>query len=314
MPKTWRIRVKRVLSIVAVWLTLFSIIAVPLHTVQAAEEGEERITLSPAVVRPSLQAGGKATGKLTIINDGSIGYDFLMYARPFSVSDENYDPNYTIVNERTEAYQWVQFSQTKLRLEPGERVEVKYSVQTPPSARSGGHYAVLFAETQPPADQPASVARKKRVGSLLYMTVGGSIEEQGQIESWTAKTFQTSKPLTSVLRLKNTGNVHYEANISVNYTSLFGKKQFELNQQMLILPGTTRKVNIAWQDAPYFGVFKAGGTVSYLGKTETLPTRYVILMPISLLVALGVVVVLILGFMVVKRKRRNRKSGFRAKR
>ncbi len=297
---------KRVLIVTTACLALTSVLFAPSQEV-FAQESAERITLSPAVSRPTLNAGDKVEGKLTVINDGTIGYTFLMYARPFSVIGENYDPNYTVVNERTEAYQWVQFDQTKVRLEPGERVEVGYTVQTPESARSGGHYAVLFAETQPPEDQPASVVRKKRVGTLLYMRVNGTIEEKGTVESWTAQTLQTKKPVTSALRLKNSGNIHYEANVNATYKNIFGKTQFELNQQLLVLPGTTRKINVSWQDAPYIGIFKAGGTVKFLDKTEVLPVRYIILLPYSFILIAGVVLVAA-GATVFFKKRQNKKS------
>lgn len=268
---------------------------------------EERITLSPAVYRPDFSAGDQAQGKLTVINDGSVDYSFVLYARPFSVTGEQYDPNYTEVNERTEAYQWVQFDRTSLNLKAGESVEVAYTITVPANAAPGGHYAVLFAETQPSGDG-SNIARKKRVGSLLYMTVDGNITRAGSLASWSVPFWQMQKPITSNVRIKNDGNVHFQANLSANYTNLFGKKRFELNQELLIMPGTTRRVPVAWENPPLFGVFKAGGTITYLDKTEELPTRWVVYMPRSLVFALSAVILLCIALAVV-RKRRNGKAG-----
>ncbi len=301
-------KLKRIILIVSSVL-IAGTTSLPL--VSAQERGaEERITLSPAVSRPVLNAGERANGKLTVINDGTIGYTFLLYSRPFSVNGEDYNPNYTTINERTEAHQWVQFSQTKVRLEPGSRIDVPYTVQTPSNARGGGHYAVLFAETQPPDNQPTSVARKKRVGSLLYMRVNGDVIEKGEIESWTANTIQTKPPLVSTLKLKNTGNIHYQADLKATYTNIFGKKQFELNQQLLIMPGTTRKVTVAWEKTPYIGIFKAAGQVTYLGKTEQLASKYVVLLPYSFMLGILAVVVLYILWVIMKKlknKPKNRK-------
>lgn len=304
---------KKFLAIIVASITVLTVSIFPMHSV-FAQEASETITLSPATARPVLNAGEKVTDKLTVINNGTVGYTFLMYTRPFSVSGEGYDPNYTIVNERTEAYQWVQFSRTKVRLEPGERIDIEYTVQTPKSARGGGHYAVLFAETQPPEDQPANVARKKRVGTLLYMRVNGTIEEKGNFESWDIKTLQTKAPVTGSVRLKNSGNIHYEANLSASYTNLFGKKQFELNQQLLVLPGTIRKIPVLWQNPPYFGIFKAGGTVKFLGKTEKLPTKYVLLIPYSMMLAFVGIVAVIIASLFIKNKTTKNKFSSRAKR
>lgn len=263
-----------VVTFAGVWLS---------QNAASAQQDEERITLSPAVARPELQAGQKAGGKLTIINDGTVPYTFLLYARPFSVNNEAYEPNYTEVNERTEAYQWVQFNKTKLSLQPGDRVSVGYTVTVPEKAAPGGHYAVLFAETQP-KDEQANVSRKKRVGSLLYMTVDGKVIEQGEVTGWDAARLQTKPPLTSSVRIANSGNVHFQATATVSYSNIFGKKQFEKNQEVLVLPGTTRRIVFEWANTPYFGIFKASGQVNVLGSTENLEQKWVVLFPQPLMI------------------------------
>lgn len=273
---------------------------------------EERITLSPAVLQPEFNDGQRAEGKLTVINDGDVDYTFLVYARPFSVEGEEYAANYTEVNERTEAYQWVQFGQTKYTLAAGKSVEVPYTVTVPEGTAGGGHYAVLFAETQPPpATGAAGVARKKRVGALMYMTVEGEIQRSGSIASWDTKLFQTKKPITSLLRLKNDGNVHYQADLEASYTNLFGKRQFTLNQQLLVLPGTTRRAPIEWQEAPFIGIFKANAKVTYLGKTEDLPTKYVIFLPKAALIVAAAVLVIVLGGLLLKKTHKSKKKSTR---
>lgn len=268
-----------------------------------AQSAEERITLSPAVSRPEPASAGSAfTGSLKIINDGTVDYDFTLYSRPFSVKGERYDPNYDEVGARTEAYQWVQFEKTKLHLKAGERVDVGYTITVPQKTASGGHYAVLFAETQPASNSGGSVVRKKRVGSLLYMTVSGEIYESGSLVGIETKKIQTRRPIQADIRIKNEGNVHYRANIRAHYQDLFGSKKFQLNQEALILPETTRRVPMIWEKPPYLGVFRTGGTIEFLGKTEVLPQKYIVFMPTSLMVVLIGAVAIFVVYTVVKRK------------
>jgi hypothetical protein len=268
-----------------------------------SQENAERITLSPALSRPSTaETGSVFSGSLKIINDGTVDYDFTLYARPFSVKGEQYEPNYDEVTTRTEAYQWVQFEKTKFHLKAGERVDVTYSVTVPSMATPGGHYAVLFAETQPTNGATESVVRKKRVGSLLYMTVSGDIKEKGSLVGVDAQGVQTKKPIRANLRVKNDGNVHYMANIRAYYQDLFGAKKFQLNQEAMVLPETVRAIPMTWESAPYFGIFKTGGTVEFLGKTEKLPQKYIVLIPKSLIVTLSGVALLAVVYLVVKRK------------
>lgn len=274
----------------------------------------ERITLSPAVNKPNLDSGQTSTGKITIINDGKTAYKFVVYASPFSVKGEQYDPNYTTVNKQTDAFRWIKFEQTSYTLQPGQRVDARYSITVPKDAAPGGHYAVLFAETQPPANEKVSVARKKRVGSLLYMTISGKIINSGSLESWDVQLWQKKKPVLSNIRIKNSGNVHFQANIHANYTNLFGKKAFQLNQELLILPGTTRRVPIAWENAPTFGIFKASGNVEFLGQTKNLASKYVILLPPIYLCAFLALLVLIIAVVVISKRRINYASSPKKKR
>lgn len=303
----------RIPALLSLALAVFMIISAFSSVAHAQEQPEERITLSPAVLQPEFNGGQTATGKLTVINDGETNYTFLVYARPFSVEGEAYSANYTEVNERTEAYQWVQLQQTKYTLDPGQQVEVPYTVRVPAGAAGGGHYAVIFAETQPPASNTTQVARKKRVGALLYMTVSGDIRREGSLESWETTFWQTKKPVTSQLRLKNSGNVHYQADLKAHYKNIFGKNVFELNQQLLVLPGTTRRTPVEWNNAPVFGIFKAGGTVEFLGKTEILPTKYILLMPKYVPIIFIALAAVVLLFVIKKRKtkKRTRLSGSR---
>lgn len=269
------------------------------------------VTLSPAVTKPTLDSGQVISKELTVFNDGNEGYTFLVSAGPFSVKDEKYDPDYTTVNASNEAYRWVQFSKTSYFLKPWQSVKVPYTVTVPSNAAPGGHYAVLFAETQPPKPNDGSVARKKRVGSLVYMTVNGDIQLKGKVESWSAQLWQKDSPLTSDVRISNSGNTHFQTDINVVYKDLFNRDKFTLNQPTLILPGTTRRIPINWQNPPAFGIFKVSGQVKMLDKTEQLPQKYVVYTPYWLIYAALGLVAVALVLIVTKKVRKSKHNAKR---
>lgn len=295
-------------------IAAFTLILTPfqLAFAQTSSEVEESITLSPAISKPVADSGTVLKGSLTVINNGQTEYQFLAYARPFSVSTESYDPNYTEVNERTEAYQWVQFAKTNIRLAPGERVEVPYTITIPEKATAGGHYAVLFAETQPQESESTQVARKKRVGSLLYVTVNGELVNSGSLESWDTQLWQKSKPVTTAFRVKNDGNVHFQVNSQITFSTIFNKPRLQLNQEQLVLPGTTRKIVAQMEKTPPIGIYRVSGTVSYLNKTEKLASKWIILVPLWVVYMLAVVVIIGPTVFIYKRwKIRSKKTDFR---
>lgn len=299
-----------VLSVIVLFATLVTPFVTKDQSVRAqnAEESKESITLSPAISKPLAAAGSTLSGSLTVINDGETEYQFLVYARPFSVTSENYDPNYTKVNERTEAYQWVQFEKTNVRLAAGERVEIPYTVTVPKKAKAGGHYAVLFAETQPKQAEGTQVTRKKRVGSLLYVTVDGNLINSGSLEGWDAKLWQKNKPIGAAIRIKNDGNVHFQVNSQVTFSNLFNKPRLQLNQEQVVLPGTTRKIIANMEKTPVIGIYRVSGTASFLDKNETLPSKWIVLLPIQVVNLLIAAIAILVAWQVLKPRIKARRS------
>lgn len=272
---------------------------------QGNEEGEN-ITLSPTTSRPELTAGEQYSSKLTVINNGTTDYTFVTYSRPFFVNPDTYEADFEKVTDYTEAYEWVKFDKGSYNLKSGESVSVDYTISVPKDARSGGHYVVLFAETQPSGEE--NVARKKRVGSLVYAKVAGEYNTSGKFEGISSDTWFNGGPVTTEIRMVNEGNVDYDASTQVTYTSLFGKVVHEDKQTRVVMPGTMRKITTTWENPPLFGIYKQSGNVSYLGKTDELPSKYVVVLPYWLLITIvAVIIALVVLKMIKKRNKKNKK-------
>ncbi|MEB0161191.1 hypothetical protein, partial [Pseudomonas sp. AH2 (2023)] len=79
-------------------------------------------------------------------------------------------------------------------LNPGENVEVPYTISVPADATPGGHYSVIFAETQV-AEDTGQIARKKRVGAIVYATVDGDYIMSGRQISGSIDWLQLGGPV-----------------------------------------------------------------------------------------------------------------------
>lgn len=291
------------IRLLAVLLALLGLQAVLPIYAQSNNQSKESITVSPATSKPQVKAGQTLKGEFTVINDGTQEYKFITYARPFSVKGDDYEPNFTVVNKHTEIFQWIKLDSAKESLKPDERVKVAYTINVPEDARPGGHYAVIFAETQPPANS-GSIVRKKRVGSILYATVDGEIEKKAKLEKFESGTLFIKPPITSDIYIKNEGNVHFSADINLNYKSIFGKNRFTFQESKMILPGTTRRIPVKWEKPPLFGIFKTEGSVNMIGQTQQLPEKLVILLPLPvIIIAILILALIILIPLTNKRKR-----------
>lgn len=268
----------------------------------------ESITMSPTSRKYMVDAGKTVEDKLTIVNDGKTDYDFLVYARPYSIQNNDYsNPNFTLTPTNADLYGWVQFPQTKFHAKAGETVEVKYSVNVPAGAAPGGHYGVIFAETQPDNAQASgnSVVRKKRVGAIMYATVNGKYRNTGETAGSSIPFWQVQPPLHTTVAVKNTGNTDFANETRLTVKDVFGGVKYDAIKTYQVLPDTTRTVSLDWDKASWFGFYKVETQQKFLDQSAK-NEGYVLLMPRYMPIVL--LVVLIIGGLYAYRGRRKSKK------
>jgi len=254
----------------------------------------ESITMSPTSRKYTIDAGKTIEDKLTIVNDGKTAYDFLVYARPYSIVNNDYqNPNFTQTPKNADIYAWVQFPKTKFHANAGETVTVDYSIRVPAGAAPGGHYGVIFAETQPDTSQSSanSVVRKKRVGTIMYTTVNGQYRNTGEIAGNEMPFWQLQPPLHTTVAAKNTGNTDFADETRLTVRDVFGNIKYDVAKSYQVLPDTTRTISLDWDQSPWFGLFKVETQQKFLDKTVK-NEGYVLMMPRYMPVALLAVLVI----------------------
>lgn len=281
---------------------LFALFAlVPYVAAQSGDETLERITVSPVSERLQVTAGTEVKDTLTVINDGRTTYDFKVYSSPYFVKNEQYEPLFDTKAGQRDASSWVQLAKTTYTLKPGERVEVPYTLLVPAAAAPGGHYAVLFAETQPGTPDGTGIARNKRVGSVLLANVQGEARRSGSLIADTTPFLQLSPPLNATARVRNDGNVDFDAKITLQIRNVLGSVVHRSENTYVVFPDTTRRTLVPWNDAPFIGLFKVSQNIEFLGKSEV-TSKYVLIMPSWLIIALVIAVVAGIGALVVRRR------------
>lgn len=270
----------------------------------ADTQERESILISPVSKRYELNAGDTTTDTLKVVNDGTTTYDFILYARPYSVQNENYIPDFTSEAQNSDAYKWVQFTSPTYRLTPGKSADIDYTIRVPENATPGGHYGVLFAETQPVNQSEGNaVQRKKRVGSILYITVKGDVTTSGKLLSTDVPFFQTIPPLTVTQRVQNTGNTDFTVETTTKISDFFGGLKHTNERSYVVLPSTTRKATIEWPDSAWLGLYKVETTTSFLD-TKHSSGQYVLLVPIWVYSVLALLIAARIAYAVSHRKRR----------
>ncbi len=271
---------------------------------EPASTDEENILLSPTKKRYEMATGESKQDSMKVVNDGSSPISFIVYARPYSVRNENYDPNYDSNAKNADAYKWVQFDKGSFDLAPGESVDIGFTVRVPQNATPGGHYGVLFAETQV-LTQPGgtSIVQKKRVGSILYVTVKGDVKLSGDFVGETVPFFQTKAPVLINQRVANKGNTDFVVTSTVSVSDIFGGVKFKNQKESAVLPETTRAIDNSWANPAWIGLYRVEQSVAFLDTTKS-TTNYVLLIPIWVYLTTALLIGARVLYAVAHRKRK----------
>ena len=294
---------KKSRAIAGLFLGLLFVVTV--SNAALAQTPTESITISPVAKRYTFDAGETKRDKLTIVNDGETDYDFIVYARPYYTASTSYEPVFNSDRANADSYKWVQFDRTKFRIKAGEKIDVNYTVRVPDNAAPGGHYGVLFAETQvsTQTEDAVAIGRNRRVGSIIYATVNGDYKVGGSIDSVRTSFFQTGKPLTSNSFVSNSGNTDFLANVRLEVKSIFGKTKFTDTKEYAVLPDTTRDIEMKWSKSPIFGLYKAETSVSALDQKKA-ASSYVFLAPLWFYGFVLLAIIWVVVYVIVRKRRK----------
>lgn len=198
---------------------------------------------------------------------------------------------------------------SNITLNAKEQKDVKVTITIPAGAAGGGYFgAVRFAPVA--SDNSKNVSLTASVGSLILVTVPGSINEQLSVAGFgvgkgttIGSLFTSNKDLQAIVRFRNTGNVQVEP-----FGKILLKKgdktlaTYEINNtdpRGNVLPDSIRRFTTPLTNLGYFGKYTVQGNFGYGTKGQLLTTSatfYVV--PVSLIAAIigGLIVILFLIF------------------
>lgn len=298
---------KRLLRGVLIATIAFGVLAgLVTAPVGAAETGKrESITLSPVNKRLTLDAGTNRTEGFQILNDGETDYDFMVSGSPYYVNSGTYDDtDFSSNRSNADAHKWVVFEKTRYRIKAGESVYVNFTIKVPANAAPGGHYGIIFAETdsEQKGEGGAGVTRNKRVGMPLFLTVNGTYTMGGTIDDIQTSFIQSQPPVQSKVRLTNTGNSDFMAKTVYRVQDVFGGVKFTREQEYIVLPDTSRDVTLMWDDSHGFGLWWVTADISLLDQKKA-SSSLVLIAPVWAYVLVSVAVLAGIAYLFIRKRR-----------
>lgn len=316
-------KIKRILSVLAI--AVMSIASTAIISSSAIAEDNNKpeeapkpsvwLQISPVSSRVTLEAGAVTEHSFTVSSIGSEGFKYKVYSAPYSIKSEEYDIDFSSEGNRTQITRWIQFkdadgnwvdSATYSIPTDGKQV-VEYRISVPQDIPEGGQYASIFAETVPNEGENGDSSGLKtvsRAGLIVYGRTSGETREVAEIKDFQFQTFLTSGKVHINSRVTNSGNTDFEAKCGITIKSLFGKVIFEKENSYSVLPDTTRKIDMIWEDTPSFGIFNATARVSASGEVHE-ETKIVMIIPLFIIIITIILLTILIVWTIILIKKRN---------
>lgn len=287
----------------------------------SAATHQQSMHVSPPNQRMILIPGETYTDSLVIsnANDSTRALKYELAIGSFSEgSDGEGDDDYGTVDHISvsnynQIMDWITLDREGGTIEPNQKEVVNYTINVPENAPAGGQYATILVRDV--TDQGAtpegnvSIQNTMQFGSIIYAEVAGETKEDGMILANNVPTFLFSTPLTVSSMVENGGNVHADAEYTLEVWPLFSDEEVYTNAEepktSLILPETKRYNTQTWDEAPMLGIFKVKQTVKLFGDVSTVE-KIVIICPLWLLLVIILVIIAIIVWLITRSKSRKK--------
>ena len=312
--KIKNIKISRVIfSLLLVCATVLSLFNMP----NVNAEDRWSFSVSPMKEKILLNPGEKYSSAISVyVHDGDVSdIKYKVEAQEFYV-DENYDHIFSGCGEYCEMKNWITIeSPTEGIIKPGEKVNIKYTIDVPKDAPGGGQYASIMVQGDPwkegsssadstdDGDIAPTIKEEKKIAYTIYAEVAGDVTRNGEITDVNVPSFLLSGDIKGSASVKNTGNVHGDAKYTLQVFPLFSDEEIYTNEEdpdtKTILPDRTRYEETTWEGTPGIGIFNVIYTVEFEGVTAQV-SKMVIICPIWLLFLILFVIALLIIWIVMK--------------
>ena len=306
-------------SIVALMAGAFGVISERV----AAESGYS-IVMSPMEQKIVLVPGESYQASFRISNPSSQkeSVNYSLSVEPF-YANENNERVFQSAGDRSKMVDWITLvSPTSGILESNETGNIEFRIDVPETAPAGGQYASIIVTLNTGKDDEktgekegeagASIKEVWRMGHLIYADVAGETVRSGEIMDVNVPSFLLSGNISGSSLVKNTGNVHGDAEYTLQVFPLFSGEEVYTNEEKpetkVILPDRAVYSETAWEETPGIGIFNVVYTVKYEDSTAQVK-KTVIICPLWLLFLIMFVIALLVIWIFMKvRNGKKRKS------
>lgn len=277
-----------------------------------AEENASGFTVSPMHQKIVLVPGEKYKASVEVSNPVYATYDlsytvsvgsFGQYRSDGGVDDYG-GVDVSTVTDSNQIMEWIKLDKDSGTVPPNGSDTVSFVIDVPKDAPAGGQYATILvkSDTDDGGTGGVNVQNVMHIASIVYAEVAGETREEGKILDNSFPSFLTSGPLETASMVRNDGNVHTDAEYTLQVWPLFSGEEICTNEEnpdtSLVMPGTERYHSQSC-DLPLAGVFNVKQMVKIFGEVSIVE-KMIVVCPIWLAFIIVFAVILLIIWLVLK--------------
>lgn len=292
---------------------IFSFLILFLFSVAEVSASSTITAIPPRVI---LEAAPGEVIKTTIKvrNDSETSQNYTVYVNDFVVNDLDGTPIPISENitSKWSLRKWI-IAPNFLPVDAGTTQNVELLIRVPSTALPGGHYAMITympnADFKPGELKKTATIIGQRVGTLLYVTIKGKINEKANLTSFTVPKFLEQGPVDFAGALENLSDIHVQPKGEIVILDFFNKEVARLPIDLgNIFPDSAKKFVSTWDSKWGYGKYQATLNLVYGSKNEVVSgTIFFWLFPIRLVIYIlvGVISVLVVFVLLEKKGRKH---------
>jgi hypothetical protein len=204
---------------------------------------------------------------------------------------------------------WVTVQPDRFRVDAGTAERVSLHISVPASAEPGEHQvAVIFSVPRAP-DRTGDIGVNRSLGAPVYVTVPGPLVNSVDVTGLRAPGFALRGPLALTTTVRNTGTVHRDFVDEAGLRVRVADDTLPFPDFTLLREGV-REISTNWTNPPLFCVCRATVSVPNPDGAARSASATIVILPLHLIgPAVAIVLVVLLGWLLWRRKRGRRPAG-----
>ncbi len=230
----------------------------------------QAFSVSPLRHTMVVDPGKTAVAEVEVFNNEDVPIKLVPEVDAFRIHP---DTGHAQFGEIDDAKGWIVVNTNEFTLGPKEKKIVRFTVNVPPATVPRSHYLGLFLKQKSVNSQ---ISIGKRIGTLLFLHVGGDVQERMELQNFSLLKTKTDKLIS--VEVVNTGSIHLIPAGTIEFFNIFGKKVGEkkLNPDgRKVLPGGVWRNSLSFDDLNFM-VLRAELDLSY-GISEQKITKKIVL-------------------------------------